>query len=136
MASTRPTRCSTIGHTVSALAAVLTIAVVTEIARRQNAQHDLHPMPIGTGHPTYVPSPDIPGDAGWYRDPSGRHDQRYWDGGAWTERVQSAGAQSFAPITAPDWYEDPTGRFPLRYWTGYTWTEHVSRDGELFLDPL
>jgi hypothetical protein len=126
----------TIGHTVSALAAVLTIAVVKEITRRQNAQHDLHPIPIGSGRPTYVLSPNVPGDAGWYRDPSGRHDQRYWDGTAWTERVQSAGEQSFAPITAPDWYPDPTGRFPLRYWTGYSWTEHVSRDGELFIDQV
>ncbi|MET0895152.1 MAG: DUF4328 domain-containing protein [Acidimicrobiia bacterium] len=126
----------TIGHTVSAIAAVLTIAVVTEITRRQAAQHALEPVSVTPSHPTSVPSPEIPGDAGWYFDPSGRHEQRYWDGSAWTERVQSAGVQSFAPVTAPDWYEDPTGRFPFRYWTGYSWTEHVSRDGELFVDEL
>jgi hypothetical protein len=30
--------------------------------------------------------------AGWYPDPYGRHDSRYWDGSAWTEHVQSNGA--------------------------------------------
>jgi hypothetical protein len=30
--------------------------------------------------------------AGWYTDPSGVHEKRWWDGGAWTERVD--GAQS------------------------------------------
>ena len=25
--------------------------------------------------------------AGWRPDPSGRHDERYWDGGAWTDHV-------------------------------------------------
>ncbi len=42
--------------------------------------------------------------AGWYPDPSGRFEQRYWDGAAWTEHVVSGGQQSTAalePMTAP-----------------------------------
>jgi len=29
--------------------------------------------------------------AGWYADPSGRYELRYWDGNAWTEHVSRAG---------------------------------------------
>lgn len=28
---------------------------------------------------------------GWFRDPTGRHDHRWWDGGAWTGHVADAG---------------------------------------------
>ena len=30
--------------------------------------------------------------AGWYRDPTGRFEQRYWDGVRWTEHVSKDGA--------------------------------------------
>jgi Protein of unknown function (DUF2510) len=30
--------------------------------------------------------------AGWYGDPLGRYEQRYWDGGTWTQHVATAGA--------------------------------------------
>ncbi len=30
----------------------------------------------------------------WYPDPSGKHEQRYWDGTRWTERVMNAGTES------------------------------------------
>lgn len=32
--------------------------------------------------------------AGWYADPSGRHQHRYWNGKSWTEYVGDQGAQS------------------------------------------
>ena len=38
--------------------------------------------------------------AGWYPDPTGRADQRYWDGNAWTENVSRAGVQGTEPVTA------------------------------------
>jgi uncharacterized protein YxjI len=37
-------------------------------------------------------------EAGWYPDPSGRHEHRYWDGTRWTEHVASHGR----PGTDPD----------------------------------
>jgi len=37
-------------------------------------------------------------EAGWYPDPSGRHEHRYWDGSRWTEHVASHGR----PGTDPD----------------------------------
>ena len=75
-------------------------------------------------HASTLPRPTVDGP-GWYADPSGHFDHRYWDGGAWTEHVSNAGVPTTAPVTPPDWYPDPTGRFHWRYWTGHEWTEHV-----------
>jgi hypothetical protein len=38
--------------------------------------------------------------AGWYADPSGRYELRYWDGTAWTEHVSRAGQQFTDPPVA------------------------------------
>ncbi len=47
----------------------------------------------GTGDASGVP-------AGWYADPSGRFELRYWDGNAWTEHVSRAGQQYTDPPVA------------------------------------
>jgi len=39
-----------------------------------------------------APGIDVP--AGWLADPTGRHEQRYWDGSAWTKHVFDGGVQS------------------------------------------
>ncbi len=38
--------------------------------------------------------------AGWYHDPSGRYELRYWDGSQWTEHVARAGSQFTDPPVA------------------------------------
>jgi len=38
--------------------------------------------------------------AGWYADPSGRYELRYWDGTQWTEHVSRAGQQYTDPPVA------------------------------------
>jgi hypothetical protein len=38
--------------------------------------------------------------AGWYADPSGRFELRYWNGSKWTEHVSRAGQQSTDPPVA------------------------------------
>lgn len=40
----------------------------------------------------YPPSAFVP--AAWYPDPTGRHQQRYWDGQCWTPDVADQGVQS------------------------------------------
>jgi hypothetical protein len=40
-------------------------------------------------------TPSVP--AGWYTDPSGRYELRYWDGTAWTEHVSRSGQQYTDP---------------------------------------
>src|SRR5690242_6343113 len=37
--------------------------------------------------------------AGWYPDPTGGHQLRYFDGAQWTVHVADNGAQSTAPVT-------------------------------------
>ena len=44
------------------------------------------------------PQPAVP--AGWYADPAGRFELRYWDGGTWTEHVSRAGQQFTDPPVA------------------------------------
>jgi hypothetical protein len=50
--------------------------------------------------PAYTPAPAAPAvPSGWYADPAGRFELRYWDGGAWTEHVSRAGQQfTDAPV--------------------------------------
>lgn len=38
--------------------------------------------------------------AGWYPDPYGRAEHRYWDGSRWTDHVASAGSQAVDPVDA------------------------------------
>ena len=38
--------------------------------------------------------------AGWYPDPTSRHQRRYWDGTRWTDQVSSSGRQGVDPFAA------------------------------------
>lgn len=38
---------------------------------------------------------------GWFPDPTGRHDHRWWDGAAWTAHVADAGIASTDPLPEP-----------------------------------
>jgi hypothetical protein len=50
-----------------------------------------------SAEPASVAAPAVP--AGWYSDPSGRYELRYWDGLAWTEHVARNGQQyTDAPV--------------------------------------
>ena len=44
-------------------------------------------------------APQVP--AGWYADPAGKHEKRYFDGQQWTEHVNSHGRSSVDPISGP-----------------------------------
>ena len=48
--------------------------------------------------PEPAPTPAVP--AGWYADPAGRFELRYWDGSTWTEHVSRAGQQFTDPPVA------------------------------------
>jgi Domain of unknown function (DUF4328)/Protein of unknown function (DUF2510) len=126
----------TVGGVVGAAGTGLAILVVREITDRQEALQARDPAPTERPIPRQLAAPATVDAPGWYADPSGQHDHRYWDGRAWTEHVSRGGVAGTAPVVPADWYPDPTGRFHWRYWTGSEWTEHVSRDQELFLDPI
>ena len=36
--------------------------------------------------------------ANWYPDPTGRHQQRWWDGQRWSDHVSDNGATSVDPL--------------------------------------
>jgi Protein of unknown function (DUF2510) len=62
------------------------------------------PTPASTYSPAPVASPAASASsavpAGWYADPAGRFELRYWDGGTWTEHVSRAGQQFTDPPVA------------------------------------
>ena len=59
------------------------------------------PATTSTPAPTPDPAPAAAAaPAGWYADPSGRFELRYWDGGTWTEHVSRRGQQYTDPPVA------------------------------------
>jgi hypothetical protein len=46
-----------------------------------------------------TPATEVP--AGWYTDPNGAAQDRYWDGRAWTEHVRPVAGRRMAPAYAP-----------------------------------
>ena len=36
--------------------------------------------------------------AGWFDDPDGSHEHRYWDGTVWTDQVSNQGVTSTSPL--------------------------------------
>jgi hypothetical protein len=51
------------------------------------------------GQPPAPPPPVENPPFGWYGDPSGRHEKRYWDGTRWTEHVSDADVRSTDPVS-------------------------------------
>jgi hypothetical protein len=43
-----------------------------------------------------IPPANVP--AGWYADPTHRHQSRYWDGSRWTEHVADSGVSATDPL--------------------------------------
>ena len=39
-----------------------------------------------------------PAPSGWFHDPSGKHELRFWNGAAWTADVSDGGVQGQDPI--------------------------------------
>jgi putative membrane protein len=75
------------------------LADLTELSRLARLHHTPAPaaLPGGSGGPDAPPS-------GWYPDPSGRHEHRYWHVGRWTAHVSNRGRRSTepkAPVTTP-----------------------------------
>jgi hypothetical protein len=73
-----------VGVVCSIPAAVLAIVVVRRITERQLAARDLVPA---------LPS-------GWYADPTGRFDHRYWNGSVWTNHAATSGEAVLDPLAS------------------------------------
>ncbi len=144
---------------VQAVGALLGAWIVWEVTLRQGHQREREPVPTrdeasavaaahrgpGTVTQQIVRGPDGMPVAGWYPDPNGVAQHRYWDGKAWTEHVSTDGVLALAPVlpvaperpaVAADWYPDPAGRHQWRFWGGDDWTPHVNDAGVHTDDPL
>ncbi|MGZ4688438.1 MAG: DUF2510 domain-containing protein [Acidimicrobiia bacterium] len=60
---------------------------------------ELTPTPVPAVAPTAQAAPPVAPPAGWHPDPGGRHELRYWDGGAWTANVSDAGVTAIDPLS-------------------------------------
>jgi hypothetical protein len=83
--------------------------------------------------------PEDTASGGWFPDPTGRHEQRFFDGTWWTAFVLDARATSsdaFLDPTAPGWYPDPHLRHELRYWDGRGWSDQTQDGGVVAVDPV
>ena len=63
-----------------------------------NPSPTVSPTPASSSMVDSSSAPAVP--SGWYADPSGRFEIRYWDGENWTEHVSRGGQQSTDPPVA------------------------------------
>jgi hypothetical protein len=63
-------------------------------------QSNFGPGANGWAHPLSAPQPAGP-PAGWYPDPSGRHQYRFFSGYDWTADVVDNGVHASEPLPAP-----------------------------------
>lgn len=71
---------------------ILIVGVVVRGTRRNEAAGAANQP----GSTSAVKHPGPP--SGWFPDPSGRNDQRYWDGAVWTDAVVSGGEARTDPL--------------------------------------
>jgi putative membrane protein len=72
----------------------LLVAELSELSRVARLRHTAAPAARADG------SGEVVVPSGWYPDPSGRHEQRYWHDGRWTEQVSDGGRRRSEPVTA------------------------------------
>jgi hypothetical protein len=78
------------------LPAGLAIGIVTAVRRRRARRAQLTPQ---EGWPlTFARAAAV---AGWYPDPAGRHEHRFWDGARWTDNVVDHGVRGVDPLGEP-----------------------------------
>jgi hypothetical protein len=82
----------------AAPAAMAPIVDPTPAATYQPAQTYQPAAQPAAYQPAAAATPAVP--AGWYADPAGRFELRYWDGSTWTEHVSRAGQQYTDPPVA------------------------------------
>ena len=84
------------------LAAETADTSIADLAAQVSAPEPVIPVaaPEPVVEPVVAPAAESAVPAGWYADPSGRFELRYWDGAAWTEHVSRAGQQFTDPPVA------------------------------------
>lgn len=115
--------------------------IVAVMSRTPEKQAEYEAKVAAASGRVSAPAPQ-PGQ--WAPDPFGRHDHRFFNGTAWTDKVSDAGQVGVDAPTFPlpadsasgeGWAPDPYGRYPQRFYKSSGWTAHVARDGTTFADP-
>jgi len=70
-------------------------------SKRSFTSSDLR-APLSTGSSDPVESTYSGVRPGWFADPFGRHDHRYWSGTEWTEHIDDDGVPGTDPPNTPD----------------------------------
>jgi hypothetical protein len=83
------------GQALMIVAAALGASMVVGLSRRQEAAATALGPSVAGAVPAGWARPSSP--AAWHPDPTGRYDQRWWDGSLWTEHVTRDGAQTEDP---------------------------------------
>ncbi len=94
-------------------AGVFAVRALSSQRRRSSRPGGPSPRSSFTASRPGPPTPPVSGAApsapatgggvapGWFRDPTGRHAQRYWSGSDWTEHVMDDGVPAADPPPAP-----------------------------------
>lgn len=62
---------------------------------------------------------------GWFPDPSGLADERFFDGTVWTNQTRAT------PVAVGGWYDDPGGSGLLRFFDGSSWGQELKSQAEV-----
>jgi hypothetical protein len=85
---------------LSGVAAILGAVTLRALVQRQEnyAEHfDLHRAATAPAY--FAPAANVSAPPpGWFPDPAGRYDHRWWDGSRWTETVSRGGSTTVDPI--------------------------------------
>jgi hypothetical protein len=84
--------------TSSSTSAAASTPVTASAAADPSSGYSAASQPSTATAAASTPASSVP--AGWYADPAGRFDLRYWDGNTWTEHVSRAGQQFTDPPVA------------------------------------
>ena len=85
---------------LSGLASVVGAVTLRSLVARQESYADRYNLRHAAGAPALVIFSGAPGAPapGWFPDPAGRFDHRWWDGARWTETVSRNGSTTTDPL--------------------------------------
>jgi len=75
-----------------AIGVVAALVVLRGLVARKKAKRPALPVAPSDLHSATADAKQCP--AGWYADPAGQHQHRYWDGGGWSDAVADNGVVS------------------------------------------
>ena len=101
-ADAMPAQAASVQAAATATAAPMATQIVPSAASDVTSDAGMQPTVTAQAATEFAGAATATGGApaGWYADPSGRFELRYWDGSLWTEHVSRAGQQFTDPPVA------------------------------------